>query len=329
VKTSTMRMMIILVVLMASGVQGIGEVSAAERVRPFRIGVLTASWGPTPGVVGLRDGLLALGYREHEQFDIGVRFTQGDLSALPAAARQFVHYGVDLIFAADDASAKAAQRTTTQIPIVFTGLSDPVALDLVASFARPGGNITGVADLRRELNPKRLELFHQLVPGLKRVLCLYDGHDVFSEAAVGMYRHAARQLDIVLVEKPVHTEAEARAAIADVRTGDVQGIVQPLTLSLNIPGLLLEVATQRGIPTMFDIEFYVESGGLASYGADGYESGRQAARLVDKILKGEAPAKIPVEVNNRIKFVINLKTAKALGLTIPLEMLYRADRLIR
>ena len=328
-KTSTMRIMIPLVVLIVSGAQLIGEASAAERGRPFRIGAFTESWGPTPGIVGLREGLLALGYHEHEQFDIGVRFTQGDITALPAAARQLVQYGVDLLFASGDASAKAAQRATTQIPIVFTGLSDPVELGLVASFARPGGNITGVAELRRELNPKRLELLHQLIPGLKQVFFLYDANDVFSKAAAGIYRHVARQLDIVLVEKPVQTEAEARTVMAEIRTGDVQGIMQPLTLSLNIPGLLLEVTTQRGIPTMFDSEFYVESGGLASYGPDFYESGRQAARLVDKILRGEAPADIPVEVNNGIKFVINLKTAKTLGLTIPPEMLYQANRLIR
>jgi putative ABC transport system substrate-binding protein len=279
--------------------------------------------------VGLRDGLLVLGYREHEQFDIGVRFTQGDISALPTAARQLVQHGVDLIFASDDASAKAAQRTTTQIPIVFTGLSNPVELGLIESFARPRGNITGVADLRRELNAKRLELFQQLLPGLKRVLLLYDANDVFAKAAAGIYRHAAQQLDMVLVEKPVQTEAEARAALAEIRPGDVQGIMQPLTLSLNIPGLLLEVTTQPGIPTMFDAEFYVENGGLASYGPDLYESGRQAARLVDKILRGEAPANIPVEVNNKIKFAINLKTAQALGLTIPPTILFQANEVIR
>jgi ABC-type uncharacterized transport system substrate-binding protein len=188
-----MRMMITLVVLIVSGAHLIGEASPAEPARPFRIGALTESWGPTPGIVGLRDGLLALGYHEHEQFEIGVRFTRGDLNALPAAARQLVQYGVDLIFASADASAKAAQRTTTQIPIVFTGLSNPVELGLVESFARPGGNITGVVDLRRELNAKRLELFQQLIPGLKRVLFLYDANDVFSKAAAGIYRHAGRE----------------------------------------------------------------------------------------------------------------------------------------
>ena len=113
-KASTIRLMITLVVLIVSGAPLMSTASAAERARPFRIGALTESWGPTAGIVGLRDGLLALGYREHEQFDIGVRFTQGDISALPAAARQLVQYGVDLIFAAGDASAKAAQRSGTR-----------------------------------------------------------------------------------------------------------------------------------------------------------------------------------------------------------------------
>ena len=121
-------------------------------------------------MVGLRDGLLELGYRENEQFVLGVRFTQGDLTALPAAARELVQYGVDIIFTSDDSPAKAAQMATTRIPIVFSVVSDPVGLGLIQSFARPGGNITGVTDLRLELGPKRLEVFHEIVPGLKRVL---------------------------------------------------------------------------------------------------------------------------------------------------------------
>jgi putative ABC transport system substrate-binding protein len=324
-----MRMMITLVALLVIGVLLFGAAGTIQRDRPFRIGALTASWGPTPGIVGLRDGLMALGYREHEQFDLGVRFTRGDVSALPGAARQLVQYRVDLIYTTNDNATRAAQRATAQLPIVFTRVSNPVELGLVESFARPGGNITGVADLRLELNPKRLELFRQIIPGLQRVLFLYNTSDAYATAALQVYREAARLLDIVLVERAVQTEAQAQTAIDEVRPGDVDGILQPPGVSLNIPGFLLEASTQRGIPTMFDAAFYVESGGLASYGVDFYASGRQAARLVDKILRGENPAEIPVEVNNKIEFAINLNTAKALGLTIPPEVLYRADRLIR
>jgi putative ABC transport system substrate-binding protein len=280
--------------------------------------------------VGLRDGLLALGYREPEQFVLGVRFTQGDQTALPAAARALVQYEVDLIFADNVLGAKAAQMTTTRIPIVFAGQGgNPVEMGLIESFDRPGGNNTGISTLAVELGPKRLELFRELVPGLHRVLFPYDPLDASSVAVARVYREAARRLGIVLVERTVQSQAEAQASLAQVQKSDVDGILNPTTLTWNIPGFIMETAVQRGIPTMFEDPFYVEQGGLASYGPDHYASGRQAARLVDKILKGTKPADIPVEVSTKIEFVINLKVAKTLGLTIAPEVLYRADRLVR
>jgi putative ABC transport system substrate-binding protein len=315
-------------ILVSSGLLT-GDVGAEERTQPIKIGVLTASWGPTPAMVGLRDGLLELGYRENEQFVIGVRFTQGDLTALPAAARELVQYGVDIIFASEEDPTKAAQMVTTRIPIVFSVVGDPVGLGLIQSFARPGGNITGVADLRLELSPKRLELFHAIVPGLKRVLFPYDAADAAAVAEAKVYRESAHRLGIELIEKPVRTEEEAQAAFAQVSKDEVDGILVPRHGSLNIPGFALEATSQRALPTMFDAVFWVERGALASYGPDYYASGRQAARLVDKILKGANPAEIPVEVNTKIEFAINLKVAKALGLTIAPEVLYRADRIIR
>ena len=210
---------------------------------------------------------------------------------------------------------------TTRIPIVFAAVGDPVGLGLIQSFARPGGNITGVTDGDLELSPKRLELFNEMIPGLKRVLFPYDPADAYAMAAGSMYRDAARQLGIVLVEQPMRTQEEARATLAQVRQAEVDGIVSRPDLSLNIPGFVLEAAVQRAIPTMFDAAFLVERGGLVSYGPDLYESGRQAARLVDKILKGEDPAEIPVEANPKIEFAINLKVAKALKLTIAPEVL--------
>lgn len=306
-----------------------GTVTAEERSGPIRIGALTESWGPTPMIVGLRDGLIELGYRENEQFVIGVRFTQGDPEALPAAARELVQHGADLIFASDESAAKAAQMATSRIPIVFAAEGDPVRLGLIQSFARPGGNITGVTGLGLELAPKRLEVFREIVPGLKRVLLAYNATDSYSAAEARAYRDAARRLGIVLVEKPVRSRAEAQAALAQVRKGDVDGILNPRGLSLNIPGFILEAAALRSIPTMFTRTWYAERGGLASYGPGDHADGRQAARLVEKILKGAKPAEIPVEVNTKIELVINLKVAKALGLTIAPEVLYRADRVFR
>jgi putative ABC transport system substrate-binding protein len=305
-------------------------VALAQRAQPFQIGVLTASWGPTQYVAGLRDGLVALGYREDQQFVMGVRFTQGDLAALPAAARELVQAGVDILIADSDDGAKAVQMATTRIPIVFAGVADPLGLGLIESFAHPGGNITGVTHLGLDLGPKRLEVFQDIVPGLKRVLFLYAVHGVNAVAATQVYRDAAGRLGIQLVERLVRTEAEAQATLAQVRKGEVDGIlVDSLALALNIPGLVLETASQEGIPTMFGTSFLVERGGLASYGPNGYRTGRQAARLVDKIFKGVKPAVIPVEMNSDIELTINLKVAKVLGLAIPPAVLFRAERLIR
>ena len=335
---SRMVRYVTLVVLLASGAlvvflgsrgQRTSGTDAPQRPQPFRIGALTESWGPTPHITGLRDGLLELGYREHEQFVIGVRFTQGDIAALPGAARELAQYEVDVIFSVDENPTKAAQQATNQIPIVFAGGVEPVREGLVQSFARPGSNITGVTDLTRELGPKRLEVFQAILPSLKQVLYVYDADDAATVAEAQGYREAARRLGITLVEQAVQTQEEAQVILAHVHQGEVDGILKQRSLSLNIPGLILEATTQHGLPAMFDAAFWVEQGGLASYGQDFYETGRQAARLVDKILQGTKPAGIPVEVNAQIEFVINLKTANALGVTITPAVLSQANRLIR
>jgi putative ABC transport system substrate-binding protein len=217
---------------------------------------------------------------------------------------------------------------TREIPIVMIGSGDPVALGLVQSLARPGGNITGVADLDIELVPKRMEIFRELIPRLKRVLVPYDGTNPDAVAQLAVVREAARRLGLTLVERPVRSEEEARATITGLRKGDADGIFSLRFLSSNIPGFILEIAARGLIPTMFHIPFFVERGGLASYSANTYELGKQAARLVDKILKGARPADIPVEQATKFELVINLKTARALGLTVPPSLQLRADRLI-
>ncbi len=207
-------------------------------------------------------------------------------------------------------------------------MGDPVELGLVQSYARPGGNITGVLHEDTDLSAKRLEIFKEMLSGLKRVLFPYDPNDTDAAAAARLYRAAARQLGLVLVEKPVRTEEEARTTLAKLRKGEVDGIIAPSNLSLNIPGVVLDATSQRAIPTMFTGAFYVERGGLVSYGPDFYESGRQAARLMDKIVKGENPGRIPVEANPKMELAINMKVARALKLTISPAVSQRANRLI-
>jgi putative ABC transport system substrate-binding protein len=304
-------------------------VQAQPAARLIKIGALTESWGPTPPIVGVRDGLQDLGYREDKDFVIGVRFTEGKVADLPAAARDLVRHRVDVIVTTEGGmAARAAQMATKQIPIVFIGSGDPVGFGLVQSLARPGGNITGVADLDSDLVPKRMEIFREVLPGLKRVLVAYDVRNPDAVAQLRVHREAARKLGLTLVERPVTSEEEARATIGGIRKGEADGILSLRFLSSNIPGFILELAPRGLMPTMFEDPFFVERGGLVSYSANSYELGKQAARLVDKIAKGARPADLPVEQPLRFELVINLKTAKALGLTIPPTVLLRADRVI-
>jgi putative ABC transport system substrate-binding protein len=293
----------IVLLFVSGGFIGSGP-AAAQRTTPVLIGALSESWGR--------------------------RFTQGNPAELPAAARQLVERGADILVTGGGGAneAKAAQTATARIPIVFMSGGDPVRAGLVRSLARPGGNVTGVADLDAELGPKRMEIFRELVPGLKRVLFPYDAGDPTIVSQLDGYRAAARRLGVSLIEKPVRTQDEARAVLASVQKGEVDGILSPRFLSLNIPGFIIEAGARRAIPTMLHASFHVEQGGLASYASNLYEVGRQAARLVDKIIKGAKPADIPVEQATRFELVINLKTAKALGLTVPQSLLLRADKLI-
>jgi putative ABC transport system substrate-binding protein len=311
------------------GAIGVGP-SAAQRA-PVRIGALTEAWGPTPSIVGLRDGLVELGHRENEHFVIGVRFTGGDPAGLPAAARQLVERGADILVTGGGGvkEAKALQLATERIPIVFVSGSDPVGAGLVQSLAHPGGNVTGVADLDVALAPKRLEIFRELVPALRRVLFVYDDSDPFASSLLERQRDAARRLGLTLVEKPVRTQDEAQAVFAGVKKGEVDGILSPRFLSLNIPGFMIETGRQLGLPTMLHASYHVEQGGLASYAANLYQLGRQAARLVDRIVKGAKPADLPVEQTATFELVINLRTAQEIGLSVPPSVLLRADRLIQ
>jgi ABC-type uncharacterized transport system substrate-binding protein len=315
--------------LLVAGANLLGRDVLAQSTRVVKIGALTESWGPTPAIVGLRDGLQELGYREDRDFVIGVRFTEGKVAELPAAARDLVRRGVDVIVTTESGSAaKAARMATSQIPIVLIGAGDPVGLGLVQSLARPGGNITGIVDLDVELVPKRMEIFRELIPGLKRLLVPYDATNADAVAQLTVHREAAQRLGLTLVEKPVRSEEEARATITGLRKGDADGIFAVRFQSSNIPGFILEIAPRGVMPTMFTSGFFVERGGLASYAANLSELGKQGARLVAKILKGAKPADLPVEQATKFELVINLKTARALGLRIPQSFLVRADRVI-
>ncbi len=301
-------------------------VEAQQVGKVYRIGVLTDAMVPWhSSTEGFRDGLKEFGYVEGKHVTFEARAAQGNMTRVPELAADLLRPKPDLLFCVSD----ACQRVTTQIPMVFTQVGDPVRLGLVESVARPGGNVTGIANLRADLTAKRLELFKEIVPSLRRVLVTFDPWKLEEQEAVTVARSAASRLGLTLLERPITAPLEIEAALAELREGGRDGIliVQAGT-NLNIPGRSLEVATSNKLPTMYPASFWTKFGALASYGADQYLQGRQAARLAFKILTGTPPREIPVELPDRIEFIINLKTAKRLGLTMPRTVLLRADRIL-
>lgn len=275
---------------------------------------------------GFRDGLKEFGYVEGKNISFEVRTSKGDLARLPKLAAELIEQKPDLLFCVSD----ACRKETGRIPIVFTQVSDPVRLGLVESIARPGGNITGIADLRAELTAKRLELFKETVPALRRVLVTYDPTKTEELEALTSAKSEASRLKLILIENPITRPLEIEPALAKLSEGGRDGIliVQSGT-NLNIPGRSLEVATSNNLPTMYPSSFWSQFGALVSYGPDQYAQGRQAARLAHRILTGTPPRELPVELPDRFEFIINLKTAKRLGLQVPGEVLFRANRVIK
>ena len=306
--------------------------SAAERSAP-NLAVPCASGadgivGPTKGIVGFRDGLRELGYRENEHFVLGVRFTQGDTAALPAAARELVQQGVDLLLAAGADAARAARLANRSDSDRLHRRQRPGGSGARPELRAAGGNVTGVTDLDTELTSKRLEIFKEIIPGLQKVLLPYDVEDRDTVTHLPAYREAARRLGIALVERPLRTLDEAQETIVGLRKGQADGILAPRYLALNIPGFMLQATARRAIPSMFHDTHFVEQGGLASYSPSRYQAGRQAARLAARLLKRPKPGGQPVERPTRLELAINLKTARTLGLTIPQSILQRADQVI-
>lgn len=256
---------------------------------------------------GFRDGLKELGYVNGKNVIFEARAAQGDMTRVPKLAAELVQQKPDLILCVSD----ACRNEAGPIPMVFVQVSDPVRLGLVESIARPGGNVTGIANLRAELTAKRLELFREVVPSLRRVLVTYDPREKDERDSVAVARTAASRLRLTLFERPISATLEIEPGLAELKEGGHDGIliVQSGT-NLNIPGRSLEVATSDRIPTMYPASFWSNVGALASYGPDQYTQGRQAARLAHKVLTGTPPREIPVEFPDRIELVINLKTMK-------------------
>jgi putative tryptophan/tyrosine transport system substrate-binding protein len=299
---------------------------AAEspRARPFRIGVINAAWAAShPTVEGLKAGLKELGFDDGRGVTYDIRFTEGKLNTIPAAAEALVKAGVDLIFTSQEAATLAAKDATESVPIVFTLVGDPVGAGIVSNLVQPGGNVTGVSSLQTELVAKRLEMLKALAPTVRRVWLIYYSVDLGTTPMITRALEAAQRLKLDVVPRGAIDVAELKRLLADVRRDDA--VLAPEGSNPELTIAIIERTTALRIPAVFGTALWIGYGGLISYGPDYYAQGVQAATLVGKILRGAQPRDLPVEGAEKIDLAVNLKTVDRLGLTVPRKILLRAD----
>jgi putative ABC transport system substrate-binding protein len=302
----------------------------AQQAKVYRVGVIHQG-GPYKAVVdGLRDGLRQLGYEEGKHIVLEIRDTKSDLKLVEEAAKTFERERVNLIYAVATSVVAPVKNVTSQIPIVFSVGSDPVASGLVQSFGRPGGRLTGIQYSTTDLTGKRLEILKEILPKLSRVVTFYNPNNPMATEAAALAREAARQFRVQLVERHASSVEELRQALQALKAKEVDAYFYISDAMMTSQAqLVIDMATSKKLPTMFPEQGFVAMGGLASYGQNFYEIGRLSAKYVQKVLTGAPPGDLRVETVDKFELVINLKTAKQIGLTIPPNVLARADKVIR
>ncbi|MBI4247205.1 MAG: ABC transporter substrate-binding protein [Candidatus Rokubacteria bacterium] len=301
----------------------------AAQGKVWRIGLFHVGLDHVPpSLEPLRQELKALGYQEGKNVRLDWR-NLPDEDAARETAKEFARSRVDLVVAFENQTTRAAQAATTEIPVVFLHVSDPVVDGFIRSMARPGGNLTGFSGLG-EVPAKEVELFREIVPGLRRLVVLFDPKDPVTRRRLAEMRRAAAVLKVHLVEREVAAQADLERVFGSLTQGSVDGVITASqNLRNNFSSALIRLALEKHLPLYVHRREWVEQGGLFTYAPDIAPVGTLAARYVDRILKGAKPADLPVEELTQFKLVINLKTARALGLTIPQPVLLRADAAVQ
>jgi len=308
--------------LAAEGQQQVGKLS--------RIGVLMNLYSPDAHPPqALRQRLRDLGYVEGQNLVIDWRYQLGGTDRLAALAAELVRLKPDVIVADVTVAIRAAMQATSTIPIVMASSADAVGGGLVTSLGRPGGNVTGVTTMLAEMSAKRLQLLKEVAPNVSRVAVLWDPAIPWHRALLKEVEAAAPALRLQPVVIAVQNRDDLGDAFSEMTKGRVDAVFVSHTMTPRARGQMIDLAAKRRMPTMFMDRDYVAAGGLMSYGSDFSEEFRHAAEYVDKILKGAKPGDLPVEQPTKFELVINLKTAKALGVTIPASLLSRADEVIQ
>jgi ABC-type uncharacterized transport system substrate-binding protein len=295
----------------------------------YRIGVLSAGVLPPRLLQSFQEGLRELGYVEGKNLTIESRDAGGKNEQLAARADELIQLKVDVILTVNTPATQAAKNITATIPIVMTRVADPIKSGLVPSLARPGGNLTGVSSSSAETAPKQIQLLKEILPGTSRAAILWNGDNPASTLGVGGLERAAAQVGFQALRLPVRAQSDFLGAFQAAAGGRAEALVVFEDIWLTKHRVeILNLAAKHLLPVISLYKDFAEAGGLLAYGANLPAIYRRAAYYVDRILKGTKPADLPVEQPTKFDLVINLKTAKALGLTIPPSLLARADQVI-
>jgi putative tryptophan/tyrosine transport system substrate-binding protein len=320
-------------ILCAGALLAVAIVSEAQQAKKvYRIGYITNRTEMGPNEEAFRRGLRELGYIEGENLVIEWRFTGAQLDRNPAVAAELVRLKVDCIVTVGLGLSRAAKQSTSTIPIVMANVSDdPVRNKLIDSLARPGGNITGFTDIAHDLAGKRLELVKETLPKVSRVAVLWYSASPVAAKQFQETEIAARPLGMRIQSLEVRSPEDLADAFQMANKQRAEGLIAVSFggLLVNYRQRVVNLATNNRLPAMYTISGFVESGGLMSYAPDGPDRVRRAASYVDKILKGTKPADLAVQQPMKFEFIVNLKAAKQIGLTIPPNVLARADKVIR
>jgi ABC-type uncharacterized transport system substrate-binding protein len=305
--------------------------NAQQAGKAARVGVLCPITCTDPSLEVFRHALHELGHVEGQNLVLVFRTAEGHIERLPDLAAELVNLNVDVLFTSwGTAAALAAKQVTTTVPIVMSAVGDPVAAGLVASLARPGGNITGLSSLTLDLEGKRLELLKELLPTLARVAVLWDPTNPYSALALDQTQQTAQHMGVQVSPVRVHAAEDFESAFATlVRERPDALIVHGYIVLVQHRTRIVDFVAEHRLPTIYSLRDFVEAGGLMAYGVHLPEVYRRAAAHVDKVLKGTKPADIPVEQPTKFELIINLKTARVLGLTMPPTLLALVDEVIQ
>ena len=306
-------------------------IEAQPSGRMYRIGFLGNSTAALEAnLVGpFREGLRALGYIEGSNSLVEYRWAEGKYERFPALIAELIAFKVDVIVTAGTPAALAVKKATTSIPLVMVAVGDPVGTGLVASLGRPGGSATGLSSIAPDMEGKRLELLRELLPRLSHIAVLWNPANIFHVGSSKQARDAAQAMRITLQFFAARSTEELAPALAAIAKDRPQALVVFADrVFLHDRARIMDFALERHLPTAVTHQELVDTGGLMSFGANYPDMHRRAAIYVDKILKGTKPGDLPIEQPTKFELVINLKTAKALGLSIPASLLLRADRVI-